>query len=205
MRKRKLRHNLQVIAEKSNGIVTPSNMLDLAATAVATKNMSKIDTTRGVLMVATTMAVDLVDGSIARATGTESQIGAKIDAGADKLNAGHALYYAWKKNLAPKPLLALVAIQNGVNCAAVIHDSLTHKSTRLQTSKYGKAATFTNGFGVGLNVIGNSIKDSHPEKAERLKSIGTLLGYTGLTTVGVLANLDYWKKTLGRNRSSKAS
>lgn len=187
-------NNFQQIAEATGGVVTPANAIDAGAFALAAKFVPKLDSWRGIAAVAVSYASDVVDGKVARATGTSNELGAAVDAVGDKIKTTYAAYHIAKMNLASKPLLAAVALQNVANAGATVYDSLVNDKSKVDVSKAGKYSTFSNSLGIGLQVIGTELEKNDPQRARNARVAGAVVGWGGLAVFGVRATRDYWRQ-----------
>src|SRR5579875_1739416 len=113
---------LQALAAKTHGVLTPANILDGAAFFGAAWAGPRFDTWPGVLVAMASYGADAVDGTLARATGTASQVGELLDHVGDKPKVGLAIYYIWKMRLADRRLLAAVAAYNTVTASITVYD-----------------------------------------------------------------------------------
>lgn len=78
----------QRIARKTFGIVTVANVVTLAGAETTRRGINIFvqgDYMKGVILIAIGRGADLVDGAIAKKTGTLSKMGAGVDAGSDKV------------------------------------------------------------------------------------------------------------------------
>ncbi len=187
----------QKIASATHDIVTPANLIDAVAFGVAMKYMSKLDTTKGVGMVAGSFLADVVDGTVARATGTASAFGAKVDAGGDKIKIASGLYHIHRLDLASPALLATVGLYNASNAGAVIYDKKFNQNPGMEVSKDGKYSVFASCMGIGLQVIGSHLEThDKPKLGQFAKTAGAGIAVGGIAKWGLPATKGYWAKAL---------
>lgn len=186
------RNIFQKISDKTGTIITPSNIIDVASMAGSKYGIDRLDTWRGIGTALLSFGADMVDGKVARATGTQSALGEAIDAGGDKIRLAYAIGKIWQMDLAPKRLLVAVAIQNSLNTALTMVDRATNADEpQIHPSWWGKRAILMQQTGIGLHVIGSRL-----EKDEKLaascfsKTAGSILGYAGVA-FGVVASSGY--------------
>ena len=131
------------------------------------------DTAEGFVKVAIGRAIDVADGFVARTTGQESDFGAALDAGTDKLVTAKYLSELWQKDLAPKPAIAAITAANLAN-AALTADTLSKNSDdRIRPAKTGKLALFTESVSLfAYNAGAIAEKNGHEKAAKTLKTIG---------------------------------
>lgn len=188
----------QQIAGATNDIVTPANAVDAVAFAGSIYGISHIDEWKGIGVAAASYGADIVDGKIARATGTESDLGEFIDAGGDKIKLALASLKAWQNNLAPKPLLAAIAIQNATNVLITGVDRNENDQPVIHPSKLGKRAMFFQQSGIGIHIIGARLERDGSSLARPTKLAGNILGAAGVV-LGVVASAGY-ARTLAQSR-----
>lgn len=192
----------QKIAAATNDVVTPANGIDAAGFAAAMYGLNRLDSWWGIGWAAGGIMADMVDGKVARATGTQSPLGEAIDAGGDKIKLAYALYKIWQLELAPKPITIAIAVQNGLNASLTTIDQLTNRSDHvLHPTQFGKKAILFQEFGLGLHVIGNEVAKTNEKRARIIKLGGTALGTAGIVLGGV-ATIGY-ASTLWHHRAQK--
>jgi len=188
---------VQRLAQRSNGLVTPANVLDGAAFVGAGWSAPRLDTWSGLVVGVASYASDILDGKIARATGTTSYLGDLIDHVGDKPKIAYALYHIWRKGLADRPLVAAVAAYNGATASIAVYDRLANGASRVEVTKDGKRAMFTSASGVGMQTIAARLDPTRPQAARVLRLSGAVLGYAGLLIFGVPTLRQYWHMAAG--------
>jgi phosphatidylglycerophosphate synthase len=183
----------QRTAEATGGMATPANLIDAAAFAVGIRYASRMDTAAGVGAVMGSYVSDLIDGPIARATGTSSELGASVDAAGDKLKTAYVIYNIAKGGLASRSLLTTVAAHNIINAAATVYDRTRHETPRVEVTREGKYGMFADNFGLGLQVIATEVSKTNERHGRQLRTAGAAITYTGLALFGVRASVDYWR------------
>ena len=180
----------QEVAEATNDIVTPGNVLDVVGFGASIYGLRKLDSWKGIVATATGFMTDVVDGKVARTTKTQSPLGEAVDAAGDKVKLAMALYKIWDLDLAPKLLLSAVAIQNATNVALVAVDRMRHGEPQLHSSSHGKKAMFLEQWGLGLHVISSQVYKTNERRGYLIKRAATLLTLAGLT-YGIAATIGY--------------
>ncbi len=189
----------QKISDATNTVVTPANAIDLLGFAGAKYGIDNLDSWKGIAVASASFLADVVDGKVARATGTQSELGEALDAAGDKVKLAYALVKIWQMDLAPKPLLVGVAAQNGLNAGLTIADRIVNKEDpALHPSWYGKRAMFLQQAGVGLHVVGSQMEKDEMRFSRGIKIAGTVLGAAGIA-LGTVASVDY-ARTLYRSQ-----
>jgi phosphatidylglycerophosphate synthase len=185
---------LQEIAERTYGVVTPSNLLDVAAMVGVAWSARRLDTWKGITVGASSYLADVADGIIARRTQTTSTVGEVMDhVVGDKPKLMFGLYHIWRFRLADRPLVAAVAGYNVANALVTGYDWASNTEPQVQVTVGGKRAMFATANGVGIQVIGRRVGVSHPAAGRLLRVVGTLIGWSGLAIWGVPTTLDYWR------------
>ena len=185
----------QKVALTTKDVVAPANAVDAAAFVGAAWSAPRFDTWDGIIVGGLSYGVDAVDGALARITGTESELGAKVDAGGDKIKVIWGLINVLRNNQAPKSLLTIVAAQNLANAAIYGLDHAVHDEPHItEVTRIGKRAMATQVAGVGLNVIGNKVAEDKPALGKALKVTGTILGFAGFATYGLASTKEYWRQ-----------
>ncbi len=189
---------LQRVAEATNGVVTPSNVIDAAAFGAAIKYAPELNTPKGIAWVAASYAADVIDGKIARMTGTTSELGAAVDAVGDKIKTAYVAYHIAKLDLVPRPLLGAVLFQNVANAGAKAYDAIRNDESKLTVSQAGKYGAFSNNLGAGLHVIATELDKTNPNRARQARLAGDVVAWGGLAIFGMKATVGYWKEATGR-------
>lgn len=192
----------QKLSEATHGIGTPANALDTVAFAGGIYGINHLDSWKGIAIACSSFMADFVDGKIARATGTQSELGEAIDAGGDKVKLAYALYKMWQLELAPRPLLVAVAVQNGLNVGLTAIDRSANDKPVIHPSQFGKKAIFMEQWGLGLHVIGSELAKTNEKRGKAVKTAGTVLTLAGVA-VGVAATTGYTKLLLSSRKKRK--
>ncbi len=197
-------NNWQKLAEATNDIVTPGNALDAFGFAGSVYGLQHLDSWKGIIVAAGSFMTDFFDGKVARATGTQSDLGEAIDAGGDKVKLALGLFYLWKLDLAPKSLLLAIAAQNAVNAGLTVADRALNESPVLHSSQFGKKAIFIQQWGLGLHVMGSQIEKGNENRGKAIKAAGSIIGYAGVG-VGFVASSGYATKFINSRKAAKQS
>lgn len=184
---------LQQVAESTHGTITPANVIDATALVGAKYGMDNFDTARGKACVIASYAADIIDGPIARRTGTQSDLGEMVDATGDKLKAAYAIFKLWQNNLADKPLLAAVGAQNTANTILTLVDRTANNEPSIHPSRVGKRSFFMQELGIGINVAGNQLASRGLRSGEKIRKIGNVVGGAGVA-LGTVATAGYYIK-----------
>lgn len=119
-------------------IITLPNLISTAGYALVQSGCQEITTPQGVAKIIAGRGFDIGDGLAARLTGQESDTGAAVDAGLDKLGMLRIITASWKEDATPRPILATIAASNIINGAASIIAKARHPETSYRTPLSGK-------------------------------------------------------------------
>ena len=120
-------------------VFTIPNLISVTGAALAIHGSEKIDTAEGLAECAVGRLADVLDGKVARMTGQTSNFGAALDATTDKIVMAKILYEMYKKGLAPKHVLGIVALLNSINAAATgIANLRSDEKAETRPTKSGK-------------------------------------------------------------------
>ncbi len=182
----------QRVAQATNGIVTPANAVDAAAFGIAMHAAPHLDEWGGIGEAFVAYGADFVDGKIARATGTSSEVGAGVDAVGDKIKLGWAMVHIARNNQADRDLLLGIAAQNVANAMVTAYDRRRNTEPTITAAQsLGKRAMFGQAASIGIQVIGTKVAQSHPALGNRIRRAGRYTGFATLATFGVASTIDY--------------
>lgn len=154
-------NGFQKIARETDGAVTPANAVTIAGFALVVSGL--LDLSRGnrrkaITKIATGRCFDLIDGTVAKATGTMSPFGEALDAGLDKVAMAATLVVLHKSKDMPRGMQRLfaardlgMAILSGVGKARHVHP---------HPNEAGKTATFYQWMAGGSILIAAELRDS---------------------------------------------
>lgn len=193
----------QRVSDATGTVITPANLIDAAGFVGAKYGIDHFDSWQGIFAAAASFLSDVVDGRVARATGTASPLGEAIDAAGDKAKLAYALYKMDRLQLAPRKLLGAVALQNGCNAILTTADQVVHKDGHvLHPSWFGKRAMFLQQTGVGLHVIAAQMENDTLPRSRQVRAVANILGWGGVA-LGAVATADYSKRFFGSLRRPK--
>lgn len=182
--------------------ITPANVIDAVGFAGAKYGLDRLDSWSGIVAAGASFLSDVIDGRVARATGTTSPLGEAIDAAGDKVKLAYALRKINELKLAPRKLLAAIAIQNGCNAVLTTADQLLHKEQHvLHPSWFGKRAMFLQQMGVGLHVVAAQMEQDARPRAPRVRLAANILGWAGVG-LGSVATTGYGRKLAAAQRAT---
>ncbi len=112
------RNNWQRLAAKTNGSLTPGNIISvvgLALVCLGAADMSLRHLWRGISIVVVGRLADIADGLVANRTGTKSTLGEAVDATCDKIGAFTVLVVFAVKGFAWWPAPLAIGVYNVIN------------------------------------------------------------------------------------------
>jgi phosphatidylglycerophosphate synthase len=191
----------QKVSDATGTVVTPSNLLDGACFVGAKHGLDNLDSWRGIGAAAASFLPDIVDGDIARATGTSSKLGEGLDAIGDKAKMAYAVFKIIQQNLAPRPLVGAIAVQNGCNVALTTADQIANKPNHVLHSSWpGKGSMALEQSGAALHIVASKMEQSHSAHAANVRKAANVLGWAGVG-LGVISTIGYSKELVNSLRS----
>lgn len=182
---------LQDIAARTRGVVTPANAVSVAGCALAVAGASRMETFGGALAMSVGRSLDIMDGTIARATGTTSPTGEAVDAVLDKAALAVMCCQAIRKNIVPKTVVAAIAAQNAANAAMTLVDRYRHPTcSGLHVSREGKHAMFAQNLSIGLFCL-SEVSAAPTALRKGLRALGWAAA-AAATAKGIQASVGYY-------------
>mgnify|MGYP000402410663 FL=1 len=136
---KKSRETSPTASKVAKDVFTIPNLISVTGAALAIHGSEKIDTPEGLAECAVGRLADVLDGKVARMTGQTSNFGAALDATTDKIVMAKILYEMYKKGLAPKHVLGIVALLNSINAGVTgITNLRSDKKAETRPTKSGK-------------------------------------------------------------------
>jgi phosphatidylglycerophosphate synthase len=188
---------LQKIADATGSVVTPSNAIDAAALYGVYKCAPKLDTTLGIVGVGVSFTGDMVDGPVARMTGTTGWFGKIMDHVGDKPKVLWSMWHMNRLGLVPKDITALTVGQQVATMAAVVYDRARNETPQIGVSVEGEHHMAGLAFGNSLHAIGADFgRHGHPKAEQRLKTLGSVLVRGSTAVLGIPSTQQYWSEAL---------
>jgi CDP-diacylglycerol--glycerol-3-phosphate 3-phosphatidyltransferase len=131
----------QRIAAGTKGIITPANVTSVAGAALVGLGLWRVyfdDLSLGLVLIAIGRTADILDGAVAQATGTKSNVGEALDASVDKITVIAALGVLISSGIIPIFAAVLMTTRNGTNIALSLLAKMRKKI--LHPSRAGKLA-----------------------------------------------------------------
>ena len=129
-------------------VLTAPNAISVAGYLLVLSGTTRMTTARGVASIVAGRASDLIDGTVARATGTTSDFGAGLDASLDKLGMATILTGAWLHRSMPRPAILAMILHNALNATATVIHARRWPEDPLRQTRVGKVVMFAEEVGV---------------------------------------------------------
>ncbi len=189
---------------RAKDIFTWPNAISATGFALVLHGSAKADTGRGIAETVVGRLLDLLDGVVARRTGQTSEFGAGIDAAFDKAGVLAIGVNEWRKNIAPKPALLAIALQNAVNVAATTATKRISPDDVLGPTLFGKRAMGWQNGALGAYAVASLFRSRSPRTywiARLTGDVGTIVGSGWF---GIRASSQYVSKLLEVLRARQA-
>lgn len=175
-------HGWQQLAARTNGWVTPGNMISVAGLLLVLAGLLILlqgHYLLSFLLVVVGRFADLLDGIVAHKTHTKSPVGEAVDAGVDKIELLVAVVIMLALETAPAMMLGIIIVTNV--CIALISALAKLKKRHLHPVRTGKLATFILWVALGL-YIGFAASKIHAiaNVAGLLLALAVILGFIAL-------------------------
>lgn len=171
---KKARETSPVARKVTKDVFTIPNSISMIGAALVMHGSEKIDTPEGLAECAVGRSADVLDGIVARMTGQTSNFGAALDATTDKIVMAKILYEMYKKGLAPKHVLGIVALLNSINAGVTgIANLRSDEKAETRPTKSGKLAMAGETVTL-ISYIAAHIaeQDKNPKLAKLLRKLG---------------------------------
>lgn len=187
---------IQKIASKTNGTITPGNILSVTGGLFVVSGLVDIyrgdEMKRGIRKVGIGRAIDIIDGIVADKTGTKSPLGEAVDATIDKLAMAGIVSVFVKKDIISKSTAKHILVQNIANIAITGVGRLN--GAELHPSASGKQAMLLQGMTLGFNGLAAAMEgDGEMYKANQLKLMANICEI-GAAGKGVQATVGYLRE-----------
>lgn len=171
-------------------LCTPGNLTSITGFLFAVDGAKNITTTKGVKQIAVGRSLDMIDGTIARATNTASEFGAMLDATLDKLAIAIILYESWRQQALPKEVIIATAAQQLGNALVTLLFNLNHPDNPLKPDRFQKYALAGQHVPIAKMLYDNA---TATEQGREYNPRQTWAYYSalGLTAVSALGTVSY--------------
>ncbi|HVV67226.1 MAG TPA: CDP-alcohol phosphatidyltransferase family protein [Candidatus Saccharimonadales bacterium] len=189
------RNVFQKVSDATGGVITPANVMDAGAMALAVWAAPQLNTRKGIKGIAVSFGADVLDGFVAGMTGTRTEFGSTIDRAGDKVKSAVTAPYIYKYRLAPRALLGAVVLQNAANMGAAVYDFFHNETRQIVVEDRDRHAALANNVGLGLHLVGGELaRDGYYREEKAARIMGNLIGWGGLATLGRRTSLKYWQQ-----------
>ena len=184
-------NNWQRVAEATHNVVTPANAITTASAAMVFDGIRQMDRPIGLAKIAAGRALDILDGKVARATGTASELGEMFDATADKLQIGALLLKGAEKGIIPKPAALYIGAQNFSNALLSIQARRTGRT--IHPNKSGKHTMFAQCTAIVGYIAASQLENAGLNRAAKVTSLVAHTALSASVILGVKATHAYAK------------
>jgi phosphatidylglycerophosphate synthase len=167
-------------AYRLEDVASIPNLVSGAGLALVADGCTEIKTVEGVSKIAAGRGLDLLDGWVARKLDQSSDVGAAVDACADKLGMATILAAAWHENAVPRPVLRAIAARQVLNAGATALAGIRHPGYSYRTPQSGKYSMFADNVAIFSYLYSNAIEREYPEHDRTTRS----LRHLGMTAFG---------------------
>jgi phosphatidylglycerophosphate synthase len=147
---------------RKQDVLTPANLLSVIGLTFVIAGAIQLETLRGVMLFGIGRSLDVFDGLVARRTHT-SDLGAIIDAVADKSAVLVITIAVLVKHLMPWPAVAYIVLCNFANMVINLYAEATEHD--VTTNRAGKREMFLHTTAVFLFLLGHALKVSWLNRA----------------------------------------
>ena len=203
---KKAREASPTVCKVAKDVFTIPNSISMIGAALVMHGSEKIDTPEGLVECAVGRSADVLDGKIARMTGQTSNFGAALDATTDKIVMTKILYEMYKKGLAPKHVLGIVAILNSINAVATgIANLRSDEKAETRPTKSGKLAMAGETVTL-ISYIAAHIaeQDKNPKLAKLIRKLGAG-AFAASLPFAAHATCTYIKRAINGNTKKEKS
>ena len=172
---KKARETSPTVRKVAKDVFTIPNFISVTGAALAIHGSEEIDTPEGLAKCAVGRLADVLDGKVARMTGQTSNFGAALDATTDKIVMAKILYEMYKKGLAPKHVLGIVALLNSINAGVTgITNLRSDKKAETRPTKSGKVGLAMETAALVAYAAAELVdkRTDNPKPAEILRKLG---------------------------------
>lgn len=182
----------------SEKIFTLPNAMTAVGGVLTWRGAGKIDQPSGLVQIVIGRAIDALDGVVARKTGQESELGAALDAGVDKIVVSKIVYELLQHQAAPKCVLGAIATFNAINAGATALVEYQRPDTNLRPVKTGKLAMAAENVALFAYAASRvAEKSGHDVASKRLRTLGHAAAATALP-LAIHSSASYVKRAVKR-------
>jgi len=177
-------------------VLSIPNVISAVGLGLVLHGSARLDTTKGLTETVVGRMLDLVDGKVARMLNQNSEFGAGVDAAFDKAGIIAIGINQWRGNIAPKPALLAIAMQNAVNLMATVVATKLGGDDDLAPVADGKIAmTWQNG-ALGAYAVSALLRQRSQGWSRAFRLIGDADTVIGTGYFGVRASRQYVARAL---------
>lgn len=188
---------------KLSDVLTVPNAISAVGLGLVLHGSARADTGWGITETVAGRLLDLLDGKVARMMNQSSEFGAGIDAAFDKAGVLAIGINEWRGNIAPKPALIVIALQNAVNLVATAVATRLGGEDDLAPVLDGKAAMAYQNGALGAYAISALFRRRHRAVSIVFRVIGDVDTVIGTGYFGVKASRQYVLRALEMAKSRR--
>lgn len=191
------RNIFQKVAAKTNGVLTPGNVISVAGAylvASGLRDIAKGKHTKGIIKVGAGRVLDVGDGIAAEATGTKSPLGEAVDVIIDKGETFIGTPVVVSAGIVPKIEAVPIVAQNAANI--VFSGIARRRGVSLHPSKEGKLTMFGGWMVIGLHGLAAAAREHDAEDLANGLEMAAHASSIATTTLGVKAVYGYARDAL---------
>lgn len=181
-------------------LLTPASAITAASGSLAVYGATHIDTLKGVFAFALARAGDKIDGTVARLLNQESDAGAIFDTGVDKLGIGLAAINGWRKEVIPRPAIAIIGAKSLASVSLTAIMAHNHPDESFRPTTAGKIAMGAESVAFIAYAGAKALANEKPELITQRK-IAQGIGHAAIATTiatGAVALTQYAKRAFAR-------
>lgn len=181
---------------RAKDLLTLASAITTAGAGLAVYGATHIDTLKGVFTFALARASDKLDGTVANLLDQASDAGAIYDTAVDKAGIGLAAVYGWKKEVIPRPALAVIGAKSLASVALTAIMARNHPNESFRPTTAGKVAMGAESVALIAYAGAKALEKEKPELILQRK-IAQGIGHAAMATTivaGTVALTQYAKR-----------
>ncbi len=189
-------------------VLTIPNAISAVGLGLVLHGSARAETGWGITETVAGRMLDLLDGKVARLLNQSSQFGAGVDAAFDKAGVLAIGINEWRGNIAPKPALVAIALQNAVNLAATAVATRIGGDQELSPVLAGKSAMAYQNGALGAYAVSTLLaRRGHRGASLAFRILAHTNTVVGTGYFGAKASRQYVGRVVGllRERGAAAS
>lgn len=166
---------------RAKDLLTLASAITTAGAGLAVYGATHIDTLKGVFAFALARGSDKLDGTVAKLMHQSSDAGAIYDTAVDKVGIGLAAIYGWKKEVIPRPAIAIIGAKSLASVCLTAVMAHNHPDESFRPTTAGKIAMGAESVAFIAYAAAEALKNEKPELITQQK-IAHGIGHAALAT-----------------------